>query len=230
MRNQFLVSAAALVAASAAHAGGFAAPVVETEPVAPVVVTEAPAWQGGYVGAALGYATGGDDRVGLGNPDGTGPVPSIGNAGVKGPNLTLRAGYRWQRDRWVVGPELTYTGGDISDEFDYAGGKFETKVNNELSLRLKTGYLVQDDMMVYGIAGVTRGDFTYTEAGKDVDFDASGYVLGLGVEKMINARMSLTGELEHSYFGKTEVDLPSGFVTQATPEHTNVKLGLNFKF
>ena len=52
MRTLFLAaSTLALFSVSAAHAGGFAAPVVD---VAPVVVTESPAWQGGYVGAAPG--------------------------------------------------------------------------------------------------------------------------------------------------------------------------------
>ena len=230
MRTLFLAaSTLALFSVSAAHAGGFAAPVVDVAPVAPVVVTESPAWQGGYVGAALGYAFGGDDEIGAsvgGTVEG-----NLGNAELGGPNLSLRAGYRWQRNNWVVGPELSYTAGDISDEFDYGtAGTFESKVNNTLAIKLKTGYLVQPDMLVYGIAGWQKGDFTYTNSGTDIDYDADGYVVGLGAEKMLSDRMSVTGEYEYSNFGNTEVDLGGGITTRATPEFSNIKLGLNFKF
>ena len=229
MRSMILASGIALLAGAAANAGGFTAPVVNVEPVTPVVATEAPAWQGGYVGGALGYAFRGDDRIGE-SVNGV-LVNTIGNAKLNGPNLSLRAGYRWQRENWVVGPELSYTFGNISDEFTYgAAGKFESKVNNMLAVKLKTGYLVRPDTLVYGIGGWQKGDFTYTQNGKDTDYDADGYVIGLGAEKMITSRMSITGELEHTYFGKTDVDLGGGIITKATPEHTNFKLGLNFKF
>lgn len=230
MRTLFLAaSTLALFSVSAAHAGGFAAPVVDVAPVAPVVVAETPAWQGGYVGAALGYAFGGDDEIGAsvgGTVEG-----NLGNAELGGPNLSLRAGYRWQRNNWVVGPELSYTAGDISDEFDYGtGGTFEAKVNNTLAVKLKTGYLVRPDMLVYGIAGWQKGEFTYTANGTDIDYDADGYVVGLGAEKMLTDRMSVTGEYEYSDFGNTEVDLGGGVTTRATPAFSNIKLGLNFKF
>ena len=42
-----------------------------------------------------------------------------------------------------------------------------------------------------------------------------GYVVGLGAEKMLSDRMSVTGEYEYSNFGKTEVDLGGGITTRA---------------
>ena len=89
MRTLFLAaSTLALFSVSAAHAGGFAAPVVDVAPVAPVVVAETPAWQGGYVGAALGYAFGGDDRIGE-NVTGT-LVDNLGKAELGGKSQTIR--------------------------------------------------------------------------------------------------------------------------------------------
>lgn len=226
--KSFVLGAGFVALATAATAGGYAAPVVEVEPVTPPVATVAPDWQGGYVGGALGYAFGGDDEIGqnvLGN------VTNLGQAEIAGPNLSLRAGYLWQRNKWVVGPELSFTAGDIKDDFDYgAGQNFESKVNHTIALKLKTGYVVRPDMLIYGLAGWQKGDFTYDVNGTDVDYDADGYVVGLGVEKRLNERMSLTGEYEYSNFGKTEVDVFPGVVSQATPEFSNVKLGLNFKF
>lgn len=224
MRIQFIAAAAAATVFTipAAHAGGYVAPMIEVEPL----VTAAPSWQGAYVGATLGYAFGGDDRIGN-RP----PGADLGKAELSGANLGLRLGYAWQRDRWVYGPEIGITGGSIKDSFDTADGRFESKVNHMLALRLKAGYLVQDDTLLYGIAGWQRGDFTYDDLGTEVDYDADGYVLGLGVEKRLSERWSVTGEYEYANFGRTDVTLPvSGGASVATPEHSNVKLGVNYRF
>lgn len=224
MRIQFIAAAAAatVFTISAAHAGGYVAPMIEVEPL----VTAAPVWQGAYVGATLGYAFGGDDRIGN-RP----PGEDLGKAELSGANLGLRLGYAWQRDRWVYGPEIGITGGSIKDSFDTADGRFESKVNHMLALRLKAGYLVQDDTLLYGIAGWQRGDFTYDDMGTEVDYDADGYVLGLGVEKRLSERWLVTGEYEYANFGRTDVTLPvSGGASVATPEHSNVKLGVNYRF
>ncbi|ARJ70730.1 hypothetical protein B0A89_04910 [Paracoccus contaminans] len=228
MRSLLFATGIALLAVPAAQAGGYAAPVVEAEPL-PVSVTPPPAaWQGGYAGAALGYAFGGDDEIGLNM---TGRATSLGKAEISGANLSVRAGYRWQRDRWVVGPELSYTAGDIKDELDYATGRrFESQVNHTIALKLKTGYLMRPDMLVYGIAGWQKGDFTYDLDGVERDYDADGYVVGLGVEKKLTERLSLTGEYEYSDFGRTDVEIFSDVVSKATPSFSNVKMGLNFRF
>ena len=229
MRKIFLAAGAALFAASAANAGGFVAPAVEVEPIVPVVAPVAGAWQGAYVGGALGYAFGGDD--GIGQEVNGAQIGDLGTVELSGLNLTLRAGYRWQRERWVVGPELSYMMGDIKDEFDLAnGGKFESQVDNVLALKLKTGYLVNDATLVYGIAGLQRGNFTYTNDGADADYSASGYVVGMGAERKVSDRMSVTAEYEYSNFGKTDVAIAPGVNSVATVEFSNVKLGLNFKF
>lgn len=228
MRKTILAAGAAVFTASTAHAGGFIAPVVEVEP--PVVVAPvAAAWQGAYVGGALGYAFGGDVRIGQ-NISGV-QTGDLGKAELSGANLTLRAGYRWQRDRWVVGPELSYMIGDVKDSFDMVGGgSFESKVDNLLAIKMKTGYLVNPETLVYGIAGWQKGNFTYENNGNSIDYDADGYVVGLGAERRINDRMSLTAEYEYSNFGKTDVTIAPGVISVATPEHHNVKVGLNFQF
>lgn len=228
MRKTILAAGAAVLTASAAHAGGFIAPVVQVEP--PVVVAPvAAAWQGAYVGGALGYAFGGDDDIGQ-EVNGR-QLGDLGSAELSGANLTLRGGYRWQRDRWVVGPELSYMMGDIKDSFNLAaGGSFESKVDNVLALKLKTGYLVNPETLVYGIAGWQKGNFTYDNNGRNVDYDADGYVVGFGAERRINERMSVTAEYEYSNFGKTDVTIAPGVNSVATPEFSNVKVGLNFQF
>ena len=229
MNANLLASAATLIlgTAFAANAGGYAPPVVE--PVIAEPVLEAPAvgdWQGGYAGLTLGYAFGGNEDVGI-----NGVTP--GELKLSGPNAGIRAGYRWQRDRWVFGPELGFEGGNIKDSFSIDGYDAESKIKNVLALRMKTGYVLNNDMLLYGIVGVARAKVDYSVVGNganiDEEFNRTGYIIGLGAEKKLNERVSLTGEYEYADFGKENLSA-GGFSTNATPEYHNVKLGVNFKF
>lgn len=221
--------------AVAAQAGGYVPPVVDAEPVVPVTVeTVAGAWQGGYAGLTLGYAFKGDDRVGITETATDDFLGDIGEAELKGANVGARVGYRWQRGNWVFGPELGVEGGDIKADTsgvsqDGFVGDLESKVNHMIALRFKTGYAVRPDMLVYGIAGVGRVDMDYELNGVEDSFSKTGYVLGMGVEKQINEKWSVTGEYEYANFGKE--DLQFGAVdTEATPKFSNIKVGVNFRF
>ncbi|MEF9600955.1 outer membrane beta-barrel protein [Paracoccus sp. PXZ] len=241
--------AASLTLAStlAANAGGYTPPVVDSGVVAPIVET-APVgdWAGGYAGLTLGYAFGGDDRVGFTETESGTYLGDAGDLELSGANAGVHIGYRWQRDRWVFGPELGFEAGNIEDNFSFSnqlGGTTDvsSKIKNVLALRLKTGYSVRPDLLVYGIAGIARADVEYKVAGTDGsggsvsenrDFKNNGYIVGLGVEKKFSDRMSVTGEYEYANFGKTArtFELDGAATTQATPDYHNVKLGLNFKF
>ena len=218
-------------AALAAHAGGYTPPVVEPVPAAPIIIEEpAGAWQGGYAGLTLGYAFKGKDDVGVGGPTGSVTPDKLD---LSGANAGVHVGYRWQRGNWVVGPELSYEGGNIKDSFSTDGYDASSKVKNMYALRLKTGYTVSPDMLVYGIAGVGRAKIDYSVAGNGADikdsYNKTGYILGLGVEKQINAKWSVTGEYEYADFGSENLS-DGTYDTNATPQYNNIKLGVNFKF
>ncbi|WP_312530799.1 outer membrane protein [Paracoccus sp. (in: a-proteobacteria)] len=234
LKSLILSAPLAAAAAFTANAGGYSAPVVEAA-VAPVIEV-APAagdWQGGYAGVTLGYAFAGKDRVGV-NEGGAGGVTDLKKLDLSGANAGVRVGYRWQKDRWVFGPELGFEGGNVKDSFTDGGYEASSKIKNVLALRMKTGYEVSPDMLVYGIAGVARAKVDYKVTGADIDvndsFSRTGYVVGLGVEKKLTERMSLTGEYEYANFGKETLEDAAGTVTKATPKYSNVKVGLNFRF
>lgn len=220
--------------ALAAQAGGYASPVVEPVPAAPPVQpVDNGNWEGGYAGVTLGYAFEGKDEVGVFGP-GDSYLGEIGEMKTDGVNGGVRAGYRWQRGKWVFGPEVSFEAGDMKGDTDgvIAGGvpmDAESKINNIVALRMKTGYAVRPDVLVFGTAGVARADVDYSLGGVDDDFSTTGYIVGLGVEKQFNDRMSLTAEYEYAEFDKEEMDL-GGFTTEATPKYNNVKVGLNFRF
>lgn len=229
-----LTTALILAAGAAAHAGGYTPPTVEPPVIAPIVEEVVPTWQGGYVGATLGYAFNGDDRVGLDTPLG---FFDLGTVELEGFNAGLRVGYRWQRDRWVFGPELGFEGGNINNNVDQYGYEAHTKIKNVIALRGKAGYVMDNDMLVYGTLGVARAKIEYQVHGDgplgpaDIDdsYSKNGYIVGIGVEKKLNDRLSLTGEYEYANFGK-QVLTAGDVSTRATPDYHNVKVGVNFAF
>lgn len=221
-------SAAAIVTmAGASFAGGFVAPVVQppviVAPQAPIVTD----WAGAYVGGSLGYSFGADDEIGLGT------ASNLGSVDVKGVTAGLHTGYRWQRGNWVYGPELGIEGGsvDATENFLFAGAdrELESSVNYIVSLQLKTGYIVNPQTLVYGTVGAVYGDFDYRLDDATESYDNTGYSLGLGVERKLNERTAVFAEWQYRNFGKTDVTF-AGETTRATPEHHNVKVGVNFSF
>ncbi|MFT3687502.1 outer membrane protein [Paenirhodobacter sp.] len=238
-----LLSFSFMVGAGAVSAGGYSPAPVEPAAVSAVVQD----WNGAYVGATLGYAFGADDRIGLAY---NGVVHSTGeNFKLHGLNGGLRLGYRTQINRWVFGPELSIEGGSVKDSFDrsaydedfdetdWANGK--TKLKHMAALRLKAGYLVNDKTLFYGIAGVAKSKYDYklaegtdadTDFQLDRDFSRTGYVVGLGVERKLTERVSLTAEYEYANFGKKALAGDFGVITQATPKFSNIKIGVNFSF
>ena len=235
---------------SAANAGEpIVAPIVELEPIIGHPVDPAADWTGGYVGGWIGYAFGADDEVGLEifeNGQSQGNRNDLTNLDVSGLNGGVNVGYRWQRGSWVFGPELTVESGDIIDEqhVDQAiadvapNASFKSEVNYIAGLQMKAGYIVTPKTLVYGSAGFVHGEFDYTfapgNAGSTTQgYTADGYSLGAGVERRLNARWSMFAEWQYRNFGKTDVTFANGtdeLVTRATPEHHNLKLGVNFAF
>lgn len=230
MKSVALAASTLILGTAAAHAGGYVPPVVETAPTPVVIETPVGSWEGGYAGLTLGYAFGGKDEVGVGTATSSVTPDELK---LSGANAGIRVGYRWQRGNWVFGPELSYEGGNIKDSFSTDGYDAESKVKNLYTLRLKTGYTVSPDMLVYGIAGVGRAKIDYSVAGNGADIEDSynktGYILGLGVEKQINDKWSVTGEYEYADF-KSENLSDGTFDTNATPQYSNIKVGVNFRF
>lgn len=238
-----LCCAGGALAATGASAGGYIAPVTEVDVVAAPLPAPVSDWAGAYGGVSLGYSFAGDDEVGLEFYEGDDLVDrqtDVGDVELSGPTADLHAGYRWQRNMWVFGPELAIEGGKIDDESDILGSdqaSVESEVNYIATLAFKTGYLVNPQTMVYGTAGFVHGDFDYTLTGPDGSategFNADGYTLGLGVERKVNDRMSVFAEYQYRDFGRTDVTFSDGtdsVVTVATPKHQNIKLGVNFSF
>ncbi|TGN68370.1 hypothetical protein E4L95_01440 [Paracoccus liaowanqingii] len=172
IRTTLSVCTAALaLGAGSALAGGVIAPVVEVAPIEVAPVSVAGAWQGAYVGGSLGYIFGADDVVGIvptldGVPIEGRRALNLGDLDVSGATAAVHVGYRWQRDRWVFGPELGVEVGSVDADLasSFEGGDFEleAEMQNIVTLVMKTGYSVDPQTLVYGTFGVARGNFDYT--------------------------------------------------------------------
>lgn len=230
-----ILSAVAAVSlpASGALAGGYAAPVVAPPVIAPAVEEVTMDWRGAYVGATLGYACCGDDRVGV-NPPGAGNRFDVGNLKPSGPNLGLQLGYRWQNGPMVYGAELGLLAGKIEDSVSEGGFDSETSLTRALTAKLQGGYLMRHDTLVFASAGVTQGTFDYRVAGtrggftalyEATDLSMSGWTVGAGVERRLNESWSVKGEWEYMEFGKENLG-----TTGITPKFHNVKIGVNYRF
>ena len=227
----------------AAQAAGPGTP-ADPDPLPPLAAQPAPHtapvpdWAGFYGGLTLGHALPGKDEVGV-SPNGSPASIAVGKLDNEGLNAGLRLGYRWQVGNLVIGPEVALEGGEIGDSLSEGGYDAETKLTRALSLRLKAGVAQPAwGTQIYGILGVSEGDFDYAVTGDgaagpaavDTEFSATGHVIGFGIEKQLGERLSVTGEYEHANFGKTRLEDGAGASTQATPRFHNVKLGVNMRF
>lgn len=164
---------AAVLAAPAAFAGGPVVPVEEPIVAAPAPVAVTPVtgdWNGGYLGAQLGYADGGE-------ADGDGTVGG------------LHGGYRWDLGRTVLGAELAYNSADVTSDDDFV------QLDNLATLKGQVGYDL-GRTLVYASAGVAYGDGDI--AGESVD--DYGYTVGLGVDYAVNQNWTVGGEVSTYMF------------------------------
>lgn len=236
-RFRMALAAAATMVAPSAFAGGYIAPVVP----APIIAPDAQApssWAGAYGGVGLGYVFGGDDDVGVRAPTG-GPAITRDSVDINGLDYGVHLGYRWQTEmggrQIVIGPELSYEKSNADDSFTTDGVSATSEMDNFVALRVKAGVLTPaGNTMIYGIAGIGRGDFNYTVMGDGMDYDGSykdnAWILGLGAERKVSDRVSIFGEWEFRGTDRNTLTDSAGYVTQATPDHHHLKLGVNFSF
>ncbi|WP_282603523.1 outer membrane beta-barrel protein [Paracoccus sp. PARArs4] len=248
MTSKFKPGAAALAitlaAAATAQAGGAVAPVLETAPVIAAPEPVASAWTGAYVGGSLGYVGGTDDEIGLrAYRDDTllREESGLGDVGVNGVTGGIHAGYRWQRGNWIFGPELSAQFGSVDKSRDIllfdAEVEAENDMKNVIALVAKTGYLLDPQTLIYGTFGIARGDFEYSfssdEGSISEDYSSTGIAAGLGVERLMNDRLSVFAEYQYRDFGNETVDFALDdftFDTRASVSHSTVKVGANWRF
>ncbi len=216
-----------------ALAGGL----TQTTPETPIVevVTSAPVgFAGAYAGLSLGWAFPGDDQVGVSGP-GISGTDDIGELDLGGTSFGVQLGYRWDLAPVLLGVEVAATGGNISADFDNSEGEGENSLDYALSLRGSAGTEIARETLFYGFAGASYGKFDYSvtrDAGGEFDenFNRTGYLGGVGLERAISDRWSLRGEYQYTNYGSEKLTDSDGYDTKATPDYHSVNIGLNYRF
>jgi outer membrane immunogenic protein len=217
--KKFAFPAVAVLALSAAPA--LAADVVYQEPPAPQPIIEsAPvsSWAGPYAGAHLGYGFSGsvEDRT-FGN--------DVSTSGWLG---GVFGGYQMQNGQIVYGIEgdVNYSGVDGSN----AGLDARSRIDG--SVRGRLGYAVNDDVLLYGTAGVAAERLRATDtvaapAVADTNMMV-GYTVGAGADVKLTEDIFARAEYRYSDYGSKTFDLP-GLPSIDSSNH-RVTVGLGIKF
>lgn len=209
-----LMGAAALVfSASMASASGPIAP------PPPVMVAQLPAttsWTGFYAGGSLGFGSANYDI----DATYTNPPLSAGlnlpDLGAQGVLFGLQAGYNHQlSSNWVIGGQIDAMGSNITNDTalnislppNSITGNYDLTVSSMYTVSGRLGYLTSPNTMVYGLLGVTRGNFTgdYNLSlnaapvlAGSYDFSLNGMAVGIGMETMLNDHLSLGVEYRYN--------------------------------
>lgn len=209
-----VLSTTALVAGSAAFAGGVdPAPAPAPAPIAPLPVATTD-WSGGYAGLSLGYA--GADSEGsdiLEDPDDDDDFLDVD---IDGDGIVGGAFAGYQRDfgNFVLGAEadlnssnLDFDDDDLGDLFDEDENDFDGggEIDEIHRLKLRAGYDT-GRALVYGVLG---GAYASGEFFGD-DVSDTGYVVGAGVDYLVTDNITAGAEvLYHQFddFDDTDIDI-----------------------
>jgi outer membrane immunogenic protein len=169
--------------AGAAYAGGPEPLPPEPVVVAPVSTAPQSFWEGGYIGAQLGYAHG---KFSLG-PNDFNDSSLIGG---------LNAGYLWRTGNgWYLGPEIQYDFTDltVTDPTSGDSASFKEVARLKLIVGKESG-----NGLLYASGGLAYGRID----GASTFFDGndSGYVVGLGYDWRMGESNTLGVEYQHHNF------------------------------
>lgn len=213
--KRFAFSAAAVLGLSAAPA--LAADVVYQEPPAPApIIDSAPvsSWAGPYAGVQLGYGFSGKVRDRTAGND-------IGTDGFVGGAF---GGFNMQNGQFVYGGEadVNYSG------IDGANAGTAARARLDGSLRARAGVAVNDDVLVYGTAGVAAQRLRVsTAAAQDTNL-MLGYTVGAGTDVKLTDDVFARAEYRYSDFGSDTFNL--GAPTKVDSSNHRVSVGLGIKF
>lgn len=227
MKRMLLAGAAAVCLFNAAFAADL--PVVEevVEVVAPYD------WTGFYLGLQAGY---GWSQVDTSFSNGVPNLSPDGNGFVGG----AHAGYLWQWDSFVAGPEVDIEYSDVSgSDRSFAGGTSASNadINWMASLRLRAGF-AWDRALIYATGGLAYADFDGSggPAGgplQSFSDDTWGWTLGAGVDYAIAEHWSARLEYRYTDFDDVGSGLAPLYPAVRVSDDINlhaVRLGVSYNF
>lgn len=237
-RILFSAGLAATLTATTALAGGYTAPVVESDPVT-IVSAPALSWDGAYVGVHMGYGSGSIEDV---DNDQASKHDTSGLIGG------VQAGYNWHLpNNLVLGVEAELSAMNIKESWVDKAYWGTDQHKWGATLRGRVGYAM-DSFLPYlhgGFAWAKNehslgcGDGVHgTSCSKPFDdkksHNVTGYVIGAGFEYAVDQNWSVRGEYAYTNYGKNKLyfDGEPGYTKDRNfkSDHHSVKLGVNYRF
>lgn len=214
---------AGLLACSAGMALADGIPSAANVMDAPIGANE---WRGFYVSAAVGYNFGDADLTVGPNSTGIDPDGVTGTVGL-GYDIVVR-------DNILLGVLADYTFGERDDDFTLTGQPGSWSLDNTWAVGGRVGVLVHKDLLLYGTAGYTRTEFTFSNALGSASEDLDGFFVGAGLERLICNNLYLKGEYRFSSFEDIKGSTTTGCgaacdFKQENNDHA-VRLGIAYKF
>lgn len=212
-------------------------------------------WTGAYIGVQTGGAF---SQPGFsGDPGGLGNDP-FGDTGFAG---GVYAGHDWQAGNFVYGGLLNFDYLGVQAQygesaFDGKSNAYAYDIDWVAAARARGGFLVNDQLLLYGSAGVavTRAEVSSGQSGfgfppearvvapgdrsVSVDKTLLGGAVGAGAEYAFTQNLSLKADYTHYFFGGVDVGGSNGNEipiddTQAVtfkPRFGTLTLGLSYRF
>ena len=185
------------------------------------VATKAPAqdWSGAYIGASVGTyeGTGADYNEGVlfeGEYDN--PFDRNGNM------TSLFAGYRWQNENIVFGPEIAYSSGSL---------EMESNPNNEITdtqaIQMKVGYAA-DRLLLSAGFGFVRSTVSPACVDTCGVAEMNGTSLSLGADYMLNEQAFVGVALSRRSYERATYEILEGWEVDGDDTAIELRIGYNF--
>lgn len=157
--------------------------------------------------------------------------------GIGGEGVFAEAslGYDWGLgDNFVVGLGADVRFGSIETDLNIpALGGFSADIDADLGFDFtgRLGYLLEDNALVYGLAGYSYQEFDVGLSAlggiPDLDFELGGWTVGAGLE--VGVSENLSTKLEYRYAEYEDEDFGTGGLLTVEPSIHTVRLGINYR-
>ncbi|HWB47358.1 MAG TPA: outer membrane protein [Hyphomicrobiaceae bacterium] len=181
-------------------------------------------WAGFYVGIQGGYGWG-DTQHSAGGV-------STPTRDIQGGGFGVTWGTNWQSGNWVYGTESDFSFTDIDGSIapGCVPGSCFTEIRNLSTSRLRAGYAIDSNKLLYITGGLAYGTVRAGIHGSASEDERTrfGWTLGGGLEWALSPRWSLKADYLHVDLGDRRNYYSAGGATDVDVNADILRVGLNY--
>lgn len=188
-------------------------------------------WEGFHVGGHAGWV---DTDYGINQISPASPLVTVDD-NPDGFIGGIVYGTSWQFDRWVLGTDSHFSWSDSDTGANTAanGLSASAEVEWSSSSRVRAGYLMKPNLLVYGTLGVAFADVDVSGgliAGGGDDERLTGFQYGGGVEAALSNRWFARAEYLHTDYGDENFRETGGGLLNVDLETDVVRGAVGYRF